>query len=153
MFASHEATRTGAPLILLNLVQHFARTGQYELFLFCDSPGPLLDAFGVHAHIIKSWTHKPLESSPTTEDLFEDFGCERPVLAICSTSAVPHYSEGFKRLGIPVVTLVQQIADRISLVQDQLGVSFEPLAEGRRPSGRHPIHHSVTGAKRNGTFN
>jgi len=114
VFASHEATRTGAPLILLNLVQHFARTGQYELFLFCDAPGPLLDAFGEHAHVIKGWTRKPLESSPTTDDSFEDFGRERPVLAICNTSTVPHYSEAFKRFAIPVVTLFHEIADGIS---------------------------------------
>jgi glycosyltransferase involved in cell wall biosynthesis len=113
VFASHEATRTGAPLILLNLVQHFARAG-YELFLFCDAPGPLLDAFGEHAHIIKGWTRKPLESSPTTDDSFEDFGRERPILAICNTAIVPHYSEAFRRFGIPVVTLVHELADRIS---------------------------------------
>jgi glycosyltransferase involved in cell wall biosynthesis len=111
VFASHEATRTGAPLILLSLVRHFARSGNYELFVFCDRPGPLLDAFAEHAHVIDRSRHDVFELSPTIVELLAAFG-SRPLLAYCNTSVVNRYAIEFKRFGLPVITLVHEIAGR-----------------------------------------
>jgi glycosyltransferase involved in cell wall biosynthesis len=112
-FVSHEATRTGAPLILLQLIRHFAQSGLYELFLFSDAPGPLLSRFQEHAHVVQRWNHDVFGKPPLIDDLIHELGPHRPILALCNTSVVPHYSEVFKRFGIPVITLVHELGDRI----------------------------------------
>ncbi len=112
VFATHEATRTGAPLILLSLVRHFARSGDYELFVFCDRPGLLLDAFAEHAHVIDRSRHDVFDRSPTIDELLAAFGSRRPLLAYCNTSVVNHYAIEFKRFGLPVITLIHEIAGR-----------------------------------------
>ena len=114
LFVSHEATRTGAPLILLTLLRHFAQTGRYELFVFCDAGGPLLEAFAEYAHVIHRPGHDVFGRSPTIDDLIRDFGTRLPLVAICNTSVVNHYAIAFKRFGIPVVTLVHEVADQFA---------------------------------------
>ena len=114
LFASHEATRTGAPLILLSLVRHFAESGRYELFVFCDRPGPLLEAFAEYAHVLDRSRHDLFVSSPTIDDLIGAFGNDRPLLAICNTSIVNHYAVAFQQSGIPVITLVHELADQFT---------------------------------------
>jgi hypothetical protein len=117
VFASHEATRTGAPLILLSLVRHFAQSRNYELLVFCDRPGSLLEAFVEIAHVIDGSRHDLFAISPTIDDLLGAFGNNRPILAICNTSVINHYAIAFKRLGLPVITLVHEMADRHSETQ------------------------------------
>jgi len=117
VFASHEATRTGAPLILLSLVRHFAQSGNYELMVFCDRPGPLVEAFAEYAHVIDGSRHDLFAISPTIDDLLGAFGDELPILAICNTSVINHYAMAFKRLGLPVITLVHEMAERHSETQ------------------------------------
>lgn len=112
VFASHEATRTGAPLILLSLVRHFAQSGNYELWVFCDRPGPLLEAFAEHAHVIDGSRHDLFANSPAIDELLAAFGSRRPILAFCNTSVVNRYAVEFKRLGLPVITLIHEIAGR-----------------------------------------
>ncbi len=112
VFATHEASRTGAPLILLSLVRHFARSENYELFVFCDRPGPLLDGFAEYAHVIDRSRHDVFALSPTIDELLAAFGTNRPILAYCNTSVVNHYAIEFKRFGLPVITLVHEIAGR-----------------------------------------
>jgi glycosyltransferase involved in cell wall biosynthesis len=52
LFTGHEASRTGAPLILLNLMKAFERLTGAELFLVLERDGPLLEEFRRVAHVI-----------------------------------------------------------------------------------------------------
>jgi glycosyltransferase involved in cell wall biosynthesis len=52
LFTGHEASRTGAPLILLNLMKALERLTGAELFLVLERDGPLLEEFRRVAHVI-----------------------------------------------------------------------------------------------------
>ncbi len=82
--------------------------------MFCDKPGPLLEAFSEHAHVIDRSRHDLFASSPTIEDLVGAFGNDRPVLAICNTAVVNHYAMAFAQFRIPLITLVHEMAEGFS---------------------------------------
>ena len=110
-FVSHEATRTGAPLILLTLIRHFASSGQYELFTFIDGGGPLIDDFRRFSHVVDASLHSLFAlDSPSLMDLIEELGDDAPILAICNTANTNHYATVFHRASIPVITLVHEMA-------------------------------------------
>ena len=50
-FAGHTATRTGAPLVLLRLIEELSKLPGVEPFLFLGSGGPLLESYREFAHV------------------------------------------------------------------------------------------------------
>ena len=95
-------------------MQHFARSGLYELFVFCDAPGPILEAFTGSAHVVLRFRHDFFANRPTINDLVADFRDDPPRLAICNTALALRYSEAFATAGIPVITLVHELSHRFT---------------------------------------
>jgi glycosyltransferase involved in cell wall biosynthesis/predicted O-methyltransferase YrrM len=115
IFVSHEASRTGAPLILLSLIASFAKSLSYELLILCDAPGPLLEEFAQHGHVIDvSRRNLFSDDIPTLGSLVEELGNDPPILAICNTANTNRYAQVFKSFDIPVLTLIHEMADPYS---------------------------------------
>ena len=112
IFVSHEASRTGAPLILLALIASFARTKSYELLIICLKSGPLLEMFAQHGHVLDASRHNLFSGiMPTLGSLIKEISDELPILAICNTANVNGYAQVLKSFGIPVMTLVHEMAE------------------------------------------
>ena len=52
IFVGHEATRTGAPLILLGLIKRFASYNELDCILILNQGGPLVPEYRKYAHVI-----------------------------------------------------------------------------------------------------
>lgn len=52
VFAGHEASRTGAPLLLLELMKLASQRIDAELYLFLERPGELLEDYASVAHVV-----------------------------------------------------------------------------------------------------
>jgi glycosyltransferase involved in cell wall biosynthesis len=108
-FVTHDATRTGAPLILKTLISHFARSKSYDLFTFIAAPGELIEEFQRHSHIVDCAKHDFFGQSFSFNDLAVALG-GNVILAICNTANVNHFATAFRALDIPVMTLVHEMA-------------------------------------------
>ncbi len=106
-FVTHEASRTGAPLILRTLISHFAFHSTAELFTFYLKDGDIIDEFRMFSHIIDCSNIDLSAGSRDIDDIVDGLG-KNVVLAICNTANVNDYAVRFRSLGIPVITLVHE---------------------------------------------
>lgn len=111
LFVSHEATRTGAPHIILNILRHFERTTFATLQTILHSGGFLAEEFVRHSET--DCLNLPRQAS---EDLVKRIRriCSRyhddpPRLAICNSMESRHIAFELYRLGIPVIFLVHEL--------------------------------------------
>jgi glycosyltransferase involved in cell wall biosynthesis len=113
LFASHELSRTGAPLILLRLVEAMAREFDAELYVVTDRGGALLGDFAEHAHVLLGDVFLPFAGGNgmfSPRRLIEKLALPAPVLAICNTANTQHWGREFRAAGIPVINLVHEAA-------------------------------------------
>src|SRR5262249_30196627 len=82
LFVGHEATRTGAPRILLALMEAFERLTDAELFLVLERGGPLLDEYRRVAHVLVN-RHGVLYG-PSLRRLLDRIESPGPEFAICN---------------------------------------------------------------------
>ncbi len=106
-FVTHEASRTGAPLIIKTLVSHFAFNTDCELFTFCLGGGDILDDFRLYSHLVDCTRFDFFRGSIDIASLIESLG-GGVALALCNTANVNHYSTEFKNNNIPVITLIHE---------------------------------------------
>lgn len=55
LFCGHDASRTGAPLILLTILKQLQERYNLDIFLILLSGGDLVDEYERYAHIVKAW--------------------------------------------------------------------------------------------------
>jgi glycosyltransferase involved in cell wall biosynthesis len=87
LFTGHEATRTGAPLILLRLMEAFRDFAEVELFLFLERDGPLIDEYRRVAHVVVNRDgalYTP--ASPSLRTLLNTLAQPLPELAVCNSA-------------------------------------------------------------------
>ena len=109
-FVTHDASRTGAPLILKTLVSHFALSMNYDLFTFVAAPpAELMEEFQRYSHVVDCSKHDFFNSTYTFGDFVTELG-ENVILAICNTANVNSFAKAFRELNIPVMTLVHEMA-------------------------------------------
>ena len=111
LFVSHEATRTGAPKIILNLLQHFSQ----KCDIACES---ILLKGG---HIAKEFQQSSVvdcfnltnkqrdEIRKRTTDFVGRYGDSKPVFAVCNSMESRFITEDLNELGIPCVSLVHEL--------------------------------------------
>ncbi len=108
LFAGHAASRTGAPLILLRLMEHFAALPDVELFLFLETDGPLLDDFQRLAHVLVNKDN--LFNAPGQKvipTLLDALVWRGPMPALCNSAASWQIQEAFREAGLsPIVSLI-----------------------------------------------
>lgn len=118
VFAGHEASRTGAPLVLLNLMRHMAKLPGVELYLFLDRDGPILDDFVQVAHVVVNdrdtlFSYQDL-SIPR---LLEQLAAPKPCVSFCNSAEVwrfmreMHAGTGMKRFSLIDERLTHYIPD------------------------------------------
>ncbi len=113
LLVSHEFSRTGAPLILLRLVQALARRIDAELYVFTDKSGPLEAEFAAEAHVLNGDVFLPFAGGNgifSLTRLLQKLAPPAPVLAICNTANTQAYGLEFRKAGIPVINLVHEAA-------------------------------------------
>jgi glycosyltransferase involved in cell wall biosynthesis len=85
LFTGHEATRTGAPLILLRLMEAFQTLTGAELYLILERDGPLLEDYRRIAHVFVN--HDGVLYLPnvlTLAGMLRSIAEPEPRLAICN---------------------------------------------------------------------
>lgn len=109
LFVTHEMSRTGAPLIILELIRYFARLDRFDLILFTDKLGELEQDFRRHCHVVDSSRHSMTSNELSLADLLYEIGPVAPLLAFCNTANTNHYSGPLHGFGVPVITLVHEL--------------------------------------------
>lgn len=119
LFVSHDATRTGAPAILLRLLQIFSESRAFECFTILDQGGDRLPEFEAvsHVHVMSRFRYdKDFSDKEALAELasFLDkkgvFEGNRPVCAIVNSVESFRIGQNLAALGIPVVSLIHEIA-------------------------------------------
>lgn len=119
LFVSHDATRTGAPAIMLRLLQMFSESGAFECFTVLDEGGDRLQEFEAasHVHLMsKSRREHSFGDSDALEELATFlskkgvFEGNRPVCAIVNSAESYRIGRNLSALGIPVISLIHEIA-------------------------------------------
>lgn len=119
LFVSHDATRTGAPAILLRLLQMFSESGAFECFTVLDEGGDRLPEFEAtsHVHVMsKARRDHSFSDSDALEELSfflrkkGVFEGNRPVCAIVNSAESYRIGRNLSALGIPVISLIHEIA-------------------------------------------
>lgn len=106
-FVTHDASRTGAPLIIKTLAAYFALNTDCELFTLCAAPGDIIDDFRLYSHVIDCTRFNIFQGSIGLQSLISDLG-SNVVLAICNTANVNHFTRALKECGVPTITLVHE---------------------------------------------
>ena len=120
LFVGHEASRTGAPGILLKLVQHFHADGDIDCVSVLDQDGPLTAEHARVSHTVVPAHHRlriyageigKAQLFAELDGLMEQLADNPPSGVFCNSSEVRLYAEYFHRFGIPVIFLMHEIAD------------------------------------------
>jgi len=108
VFGTHEMSRTGAPLIILNLMKAFSELDAYEIITCADRLGPLENEFRRYSHIVDLSRHNINDKDLNFSDLIFEFGIDVR-LAICNTANLNHIAGPLKAFGVPVISLVHEM--------------------------------------------
>ena len=106
LFVGHEASRTGAPLILLALMQAIERQTGAELFLILERDGPLLNEYRRVAHVLTN-LNRALDADLIL--LIQALAGPGPEAAICNTAETGRLMRELRAANLPcIVSLVHE---------------------------------------------
>ena len=114
LFTSHDASRSGAPAIILSLIRAFAEHANAECFTILDRGGELLPEFQRHSHVMvmsKSVYEVGPKSDGHDRDishLMDLLGNYPPAVALVNSAECRHIGQRLARHGIPVISLVHE---------------------------------------------
>lgn len=110
LFTGHEASRTGAPLILLRLMEALQALTGAELYLLLERGGPLLEDYQRIAHVLVN--HHGLlnrSNSSTLAAMLDSIAGPSPQLAICNCTDGWRLVEALHTAGMPhIISLVHE---------------------------------------------
>lgn len=119
VFVSHDASRTGAPAIILRLLEMFSQSGDFECFSILDADGERLEEFQALSHTYVM-SHSRHSRNFSDEDGFREisrlfnrdgvFRNNRPVCALVNSAESLRIAHGLKRESVPIVSLIHEIA-------------------------------------------
>ena len=111
IFVGHEASRTGAPLILLRILEHFAKFPDLECILFLPKGGDLVTDYQNYAHVIVGSEKKfnlLANDLWIFREVLKSIAEPKPKFALVNTACVDTMLPHFQKMGIPVVNLVHE---------------------------------------------
>lgn len=118
LFVSHEATRTGAPMIILNILKHFSERCDVQCETILHNGGHLIQDFCRYSATDVDCLNLPRKS---TDDLRKKISRiaareknNQPILAICNSMESRFISEQLASLGVPVISLVHELPSSYS---------------------------------------
>ncbi|SMX27206.1 D-inositol 3-phosphate glycosyltransferase [Pelagimonas phthalicica] len=119
VFVSHDASRTGAPAIILRLLEMFSKSGAFECFSILDDGGERLEEFQElsHTYVMSRNRHdkgfSDDEAFAEIARLFDRQGVfqnNQPVLALVNSAESLRIAQGLARQGVPMISLIHEIA-------------------------------------------
>ncbi len=118
VFVSHDATRTGAPAIILRLLEIFSKSGLFECFTLLDEGGERLHEFAAlsHTYLMKASRRKPHSDQEAYEELADLFRADgifqtnAPICALVNSAESHRIGRTLNSLGVPVVSLIHEVA-------------------------------------------
>lgn len=136
LFVSHDASRTGAPAIVLRLIEMFSASGEFECFTLLDDGGERLAEFAAVSHTLvmprsrrdHGYTQDNREAF--IRQLFRPegiFGANPPLCALVNSAESLGIGRAIAALGVPVVSLIHEFADYYppAIIEEIAGMSRE----------------------------
>jgi glycosyltransferase involved in cell wall biosynthesis len=116
VFVSHEATRTGAPKIILNILKHFKEACDIQCETVLQTGGHLATEFEEHSIVdcfnVESKNREEIQKRTTR--LVNREKNNKPVLAICNSMETRQIAAAFASHGVPCVSLVHELPSSYS---------------------------------------
>ncbi len=116
LFVSHEATRTGAPKIILNILKHFHQTCDVQCETLLHSGGHLATEFANYSTV--DCLNLPKTQNDDLRKRVAKFVTReknnRPIAAICNSMESRFISQELHGLGIPTISLVHELPSSYS---------------------------------------
>ena len=111
LFVSHEATRTGAPKIILNILRHFHEKTDARLQSILHSGGFLAEDFGLYSEVdCLNVVREPSdELGRKVRKICTRHKDSPPTMAICNSMESRFIAYELHKLGIPITFLVHEL--------------------------------------------
>lgn len=135
LFVGHEASRTGAPAIILRLIELFCRSDSVECITILDEGGERLQDFQAASHVYvmsrsrREGAFDDAELFVELEDLFGEHGGlfdNPPVIALVNSAESVRIARVLHRLNIPIVSLIHEFA---SFYDPSVFADFSAISE------------------------
>jgi glycosyltransferase involved in cell wall biosynthesis len=110
LFVSHEATRTGAPMIILNLLKYFHEFTEVECKTILHNGGHLAEDFAKYSSV--HCLNLPRKDSDDLTRKVKKIlmrSRQTPVIAICNSMESRHVAKELHRYGIPIIFLIHEL--------------------------------------------
>lgn len=108
---AHEASRTGAPLIALEIVRWLTRTGGLTVTTILAKGGPLVPEFAACGPVVDAAAMDALAAVPDVPTALARWACEgEPPAVLCNSAETWAFAEAFAGVGSQVVTLMHEYA-------------------------------------------
>lgn len=111
LFVSHEATRTGAPMIILNILKHFHQTCDIQCETILHNGGHLVGDFKKYSEV--DCVNVPRKPSDELKKKVQRWVAKekgnQPVLALCNSMESRFLAEEIADCGIKIVYLVHEL--------------------------------------------
>lgn len=111
LFVSHEATRTGAPKIILNILKHFSQNCDIQCESVLQTGGHLATEFEQHS-IVDCLNIAPTNMEEIPKRVSKVITREKnnaPILAICNSMESRYIAGDLAKQGIPCISLVHEL--------------------------------------------
>ena len=111
IFVSHEATRTGAPKIILNLLKHFRMSCDINCETILHEDGQLLDDFQCYSetHSLYLPRQRSGELQKKVKGIVHQRRKARPLVALCNSMESRFVADVLQKEGVPVIQLVHEL--------------------------------------------
>ena len=110
--ATHEASRTGAPLLLLQLAKELA-TRDWECLVLIDRDGVTVEEFSKFAHVInfRGAPEKYEDFAEILSLLFDGLKFQKPDLAILNSLETGRFAKPLAKNGVKIISFVHELVD------------------------------------------
>ena len=111
LFVSHEATRTGAPKIILNILKRFREACDIDCETIVHDEGHLLEEFNQSSevHCLRLPRIRSTELQKQVKNIVRRKDNRHPTVAICNSMESRFVMEQLNDLGVPVIALVHEL--------------------------------------------
>jgi len=115
IIASHEATRTGAPMIILKIAKILSEKYKYKITCLLLSGGELVKEFEKHSsRLIKLYeypNYQQLDQAGYNQLISETIGTQKPLFSLINSAASHKLCKSLYLLKIPFFSLTHEFAD------------------------------------------
>lgn len=116
LFVSHDATRTGAPKIILNILKHFSETCDIQCESLLRSGGHLASDFAQHS-VVDCFNLTNADTAEIEKRVARAVTREKnnpPILAICNSMESRLIAHQLANHGVPCISLVHELPSSYS---------------------------------------